>query len=48
MEDEHNAIVEGDVYWTEEQEDETRGTEWGRITGSTDLGLICRHNKFYK
>ena len=20
----------------------------GRITGSTDLGLICRHNKFYK
>ena len=20
----------------------------GRITGSTDLGLICRHNKFYR
>ena len=20
----------------------------GRITGSTDLGLICRHNKLYK
>ena len=20
----------------------------GRITGSTDLGLISRHNKFYK
>ena len=30
MEDEHNAIVEGDVCWTEEQEDETRGTELGR------------------
>ena len=30
FEDEHNAIVEGDVCWTEEQEDETRGTELGR------------------
>lgn len=30
LEDEHNAIVEGDVCWTEEQEDETRGTELGR------------------
>ena len=30
LEDEHNAIVEGDVWWTEEQEDEPRGTELGR------------------
>ena len=30
LEDEHNAIVEGDVWWTEEHEDEPRGTELGR------------------
>ena len=29
LEDGHNAIVEGDVCWTEEQEDGTRGDRVG-------------------